>query len=264
MSAIPIPRTVVITGASSGIGKALALHYARQAATLGLLGRNELRLSQTADDCQRLGGTVHVGNVDVRARSDMEQWLQKFDAGSPIDLLVANAGVMAGRGLDLSIESASDSFSLMETNILGVLNTVQPIIPRMMARGCGQIGIISSLAAFVPLPDAPSYSASKAAILNYGLALRDALRRSGIGVSVICPGYVLTPMMAQETGRKPFAIAPQQAADLIARGLQRNRPIVTFPFWFALITRLSGLLPVSLQRWTIPAFAVSPRSENGA
>jgi short-subunit dehydrogenase len=101
---------------------------------------------------------------------------------------------------------------------------------------------------------------SKSAVLTYGLALRSALRKSGIGVSVICPGYVVTPMMQQEAGRKPFAIPSESAPDLIVRGLERDRSIIAFSFLFALITRLGGLLPESVQRWAMPRFSVSERA----
>ncbi len=256
----PIARTVVITGASSGIGEALALRYARDGAILGLLGRSRGRLDAVADGCRRLGATVHSATLDVRARSAMEQWLQNFDDNTPIDILIANAGVMAGRAAEADIESPSDSYAVMETNVLGVLNAIYPVLPRMMARGHGQIGVVSSIAAFIPLPDAPSYSASKSAMLNYGLALRGALRLSGIGVSVICPGYVMTPMMQQESGRKPFAMAPDLAAARIVRGLRRNRPIIAFPLLFALVTRFGGLLPDRVRQWTMERFTVRARA----
>jgi short-subunit dehydrogenase len=249
-----IPTTVVITGASSGIGKALALRFARDGAVLGLLGRSTDRLEAVAEECRRSGAVVSTATIDVRARSEMQAWLCSFDASTPVDILIANAGVMAGRPTDAELEPSTASHALMETNVLGVLNSVQPILPRMMGRGRGQIGIVSSIAAFIPLPDAPSYSASKSAVLNYGLALRSALRRSGVGVSVICPGYVETPMMEQESGPKPFALTAQSAADLIVLGLRKNRSMIVFPFWFALITRLGGLLPDSVRRWTTEPF----------
>lgn len=257
----PIARTVVITGASSGIGRALALHYARDKATLGLIARSEDRLTKVAQACRLLGATVQIGVLDVRSRTEMRQWLQDFDNNAAVDILIANAGVMTGRPLDGAIEPSSAGYELMETNVLGVLNAVQPVIPLMMARGYGQIAILSSLAAFIPLVDAPSYCASKAAVLKYGLALRGALRRSGIGVSVICPGYVDTAMMAQETGPKPFAMTTGKAAAIIARGLRRNRPLIAFPRLFALLTRLAGFMPDNLQRWTTPRFTVGPRAE---
>jgi short-subunit dehydrogenase len=219
-----------------------------------LLGRSSDRLSAVAEECRRLGAVVSSATIDVRARFEMEAWLLAFDASTPIDVLIANAGVMAGRTADADIESPGASYAVMETNVLGVLNSVHPVLSRMTARKRGHIGIVSSIAAFIPLPDAPSYSASKSAILTYGLALRSALRRFGIGVSVICPGYVETPMMEQESGHKPFAMSAQSAADLIVRGLQQNRSIIAFPFWFALITRLGGLLPDSVRRWTSEPF----------
>jgi short-subunit dehydrogenase len=249
-----IPITVVITGASSGIGEALALHYAREGAVLGLLGRSTERLNAVADECRRRGAAVSIATIDVRARADMETWLHRFDASTPVDVLIANAGLMAGRPANADLESPAASYALMETNVLGVLNSIHPILPPMMARRKGHIGIVSSIAAFIPLPDAPSYSASKSAILTYGLALRSALRQSGISVSVICPGYVKTPMMEQESGPKPSAMSAQSAAAIIVRGLQQNRSIIAFPFWFALITRLGGLLPDSVRRWTTKPF----------
>src|SRR6516162_631145 len=100
----------------------------------------------------------------------------------------------------------------------------------------------------------------QSAVLTYGLALRSALRPSGVGVSVICPGYVVTPMVQQESGRKPFAIPPESAADVIVRGLQRNRSIIAFPFLFALVTRFSGLLPDGMRRWMMPRFTVGERA----
>jgi short-subunit dehydrogenase len=258
-----MPRTVVITGASSGIGEALALRYARGGSRLGLTGRNRPRLERAADSCRRLGAEVQIATIDVRARDAMRAWLEAFDAAAPVDLLIANAGVMAGRAPGAATEVPDASYSLIETNVLGLLNTIQPLIPRMVDRGRGQIGIVSSLAGFIPLPDAPSYGASKAATLSYGLALRGLLHGQGVRVSVICPGYVKTPMMAQESGLQPFAIAPAAAAELIARGLERNRPIIAFPFLFALMTRIGGLLPDRLRRWSMAPyrFTVADRPE---
>jgi len=252
----PISCTVVITGASSGIGKALALRYARGHCRLGLLGRNAERLGEVAEQCRELGAEVETATLDVRSRIDMERWLQSFDSRSPIDALIANAGIMTGRPAQASLEPAAAGYAAMDINVLGVLNTVQPVLPRMLARQHGQIGIVSSLAAYAPLPDAPAYSAAKAAVLHYGLALRHQLQASGVHVSVICPGYVETPMLQQETGRKPFAMSPEAAADIIARGLERNRAIIAFPFLFALLARLGTLVPGFLLRRTVPRFTV--------
>jgi short-subunit dehydrogenase len=245
-----MPKTIVITGASSGIGAALALRYARDGTCLGLLGRSEARLGRIAADCRRLGAEVELGAIDVRARAEMFTWLEQFDTVHPVDLLFANAGMIAGRPADGPMEAAEASHALVETNVLGTLNTIHPLLPRMMARRAGQIAIVSSIAGFIPLPDAPSYGASKAATLSYGLALRALLDEHGIRVSVICPGYVRTPMMDQESGPKPGAIEPAAAAELIVRGLARNKPVITFPFMFSLMTRIGGMLPDRLRRRT--------------
>jgi short-subunit dehydrogenase len=240
-------RSVVITGASSGIGHALALHYARRGTHLGLLGRNRDRLLRVAAECRSRGATVDAEAIDVRSRGAMAAWLDAYDRRFPIDLLFANAGVMDGTPVDGAIEPADAAYEIVETNVLGVLNTVQPAIPRMMARQRGQIVILSSLAGLIPLRDSPSYCASKSAVLAYGLSLRDLLIAHGIRVNVICPGYVATPMSRQEIGSKPFEISAGRAASLIARGLARNKPVIAFPFWLALGTRIGAMLPDALR-----------------
>jgi short-subunit dehydrogenase len=258
----PISSTVVITGASSGIGRALALRHAHAAATLGLIGRNRKRLQNIAAECQSRGAEVSVGEVDVRARDELRRWLEAFDDAKPIDLLIANAGVMEGTPPGGTIEPPDAAYALMQTNVLGTLNTVQPLIPRMMARRRGQIAIVSSIAGFIPLPDSPSYCASKAAVLTYGLALRALLRPYGVGVSVICPGFITTPMMWRESGPKPFAVSAGKAAELICRGLSRNRATIVFPLFFALATRIGGLLPDSLRRRTTRPFRFTVSDPN--
>jgi short-subunit dehydrogenase len=236
-------RTIVITGASSGIGKALALRYALEGGTLALMGRDQARLETVANECRKLGASVRMGLLDVRNRTAMMRWLDDLDRSNPVDLAVANAGLMAGTPPNGEIEPPGAAYSVIETNVLGVLNTIQPLLPSMMSRRSGQIVIISSVAGFIPLPDCPSYSASKSAVLSYGLSLRTLLSPYGIGVSVVCPGYITTPMTLRESGHKPFEMPPEKAVDAIVAGLRRNRSVIAFPFMFALATRLHGLLP---------------------
>jgi short-subunit dehydrogenase len=256
-----MPRSIVITGASSGIGKALAQRFARPGTTLGILGRDEQRLTAVAVECRQRGAQVSTALVDVCARETMSAWLTKFDDASPIDLLVVNAGIMGGSLPNEDIERPEISLAVFDTNVHGVINTIHPIVPRMIARGSGQIAILSSMAGFVPLPDAPSYAASKAAVLSYGLALRSLLYDKGIKVNVVCPGYVSTLMTGQESGWKPFEMAPEQAAELILRGLERDKSIITFPRLLSLVTRIGALLPERIHRWTSKPFRfkVKPR-----
>ena len=249
-----MPQRIIITGASSGIGLALALRYAREGASLGLIGRHKERLEGVAKECRALGGEVATAAIDIRHRAEIMHWINDFDRVVPVDLVVANAGVMEGTPPGGQIEPPDAAYALMETNVLGLLNTVQPLLPAMMARGGGQIALISSIAGFVPLADSPSYSASKAAVLSYGLSLRDLLLPHGVGVCVICPGYIATPMMQRESGPKPFVMTAEKAAELIARGIERNKPMVIIPRFFGTVTRISGLLPERMRRWSSKSF----------
>jgi short-subunit dehydrogenase len=248
-------RTVLITGASSGIGKALAFHYAREGSTLALLGRDQSRLTMVAEECSKLGGSVaRINSLDVRNRAEMSSWIRDFDETTPVDLVIANAGVMAGTPPGGEIEPADAGYAVVETNVLGVLNTIQPLLPAMVSRQKGQIAIIGSIAGFIPLPDSPSYCASKSAVLNYGQSLRALLAPYDIGVSVVCPGYVTTPMAARESSRKPFVMSSERAAGLIVAGLKRNRAVIAFPFFFALATRLHGSLPDRIRRLLLSGY----------
>jgi short-subunit dehydrogenase len=178
--------------------------------------------------------------------------------------LIANARIVAGAPREGELESAHESRAVIETNVMGVLNTIHPLLPRMISRGHGQIGIVSSLAGFVPLPEAPSYCASKAAVLSYGLALRAAVEGRGVRVSVICPGYVTTPMTTKETGWKPFQMSAEKAADLAMRGLAANRAVVAFPAVLATLSWIGGILPDWLRRYTARPFRFTVPSDGGS
>ena len=242
------PRTVVITGASSGIGRSLALEYAAPQVVIGLVGRDAGRLDQVAVACRARGAEAVTGVVDVSDRAALGAWLREFDQLHPVDLVVANAGVLV-RMPGGEIEPADDAYRLMQINVLGVLNTVQPMISRMKDRGRGQLALVASVAAFTPLPHSPSYSASKAAVLNYGLSLRAVLAPHGVGVSVICCGFVETPMIADIKDPKPFNMTAEKAAERIRRGLRQDRAVIMFPLFFALMSRLDGLLPDRVRRY---------------
>jgi short-subunit dehydrogenase len=261
MSQIPAaspPRNIVITGASSGIGKALALLYAKRGASLGLIGRNQERLDAVAAQCRQEGANdVETGIIDVRARAELMNWIAAFDRKRPVDLLFANAGVTGGTTATGAFEPNELSFRLVEINVLGVFNSVHAILPAMIERGHGQIALLSSLAGFVPLADSPSYCGSKYAIMGYGLALGDALRPRGLKISVICPGFVETPMANSVASSKPFQISADEAAKRIARGLERGQTIIAFPFALAFGARLGQFLPASVRRWLLPSFHVT-------
>ena len=246
-------RRIVVTGASRGIGRALAEAYAGPGATLALFGRDETSLAATAASCRARGAEAETVVLDVRDRPAMAGALGRFDAAGPVDLVLANAGIAlpARPGQD---DAAYDE---MAVNYVGALNTVVPLLPAMSARGGGQIAFVSSIAAFAPLPSSPGYSASKAALLSYGLALRERLRRAGVRVSVVCPGYIDTDMGLRYRGWRPFAMSAEAAAARIRHGLARDAAVIAFPRRLAVLARTATLVPEGLKRLGLKAFSFS-------
>jgi short-subunit dehydrogenase len=177
-------RNIVITGASSGIGAALAHDYAAPGIALALTGRDPARLIAVAEACRARGATVLASPIDVTDRMSLAAWLTAFDDAHPVDLILANAGV----SIDRERSSLSD-FSLirktMAVNFDGVLNTIEPLIDRLVTRKQGQIGLVSSLASFIGLPYSASYNASKAAVRVWGESIRFVLKPDNVGVSVV-------------------------------------------------------------------------------
>lgn len=240
------PRSIALTGASGGLGTALALEYAAPGVALFLIGRNRARLDHLASAVAKRGGSATIAQCDVTDPVALGQALTARDKTHPIDLLIANAGITVGCGPD-GIEAPADARRAIDTNLCGMLSTIEPLIPAMAARGAGQIALVGSLAALNPHPDLPVYSATKAAIRAYGRAIAPVLGSRGIHVAVISPGFVDTPMAARHHGAKPFQLRPDRAARIIRRGLARNRRMITFPLALTLLIRLGNLLPAWAQ-----------------
>lgn len=235
------PVVIVITGASGGIGAALAKIYANPGVTLGLIARNKDKLQLISNECEQLGAHVLSVSVDVTDTETLQRWISDFDQNTPIDLLIANAGVTSGIGKNGEAESWSAISKVLDTNLYGVVASIYPLIEPMRKRKAGQIALVSSLAAYRGLPITPSYCASKAGVKIYGEALRGWLAEEGVRVSVICPGFVKSAMSDQFEGDKPFLITAEKAASIINKGLQKNKARISFPFplnlgtWFLMI-----------------------------
>lgn len=241
-------RNVVITGASSGIGAALARYYAAPGVTLGLIGRDPSRLGDVADQVRGRAAAAEIGQLDILDRAALAAFLLQFDRDHPIDLLIANAGILDGRHADGSIEDAATARHVIDVNLLGTLDTLHAVLPAMRSRGRGSIALVSSLAALSPLPDAPAYSASKAGLLSYGLALRAAVAPERVGITVVCPGYVTSGMTAMHIGKHPLKIGAETAARLIGAGIAKNRAVVGFPLPLYLLALISPLVPEFVTR----------------
>jgi short-subunit dehydrogenase len=220
--------SIVITGASSGIGEALALDYAEPGVALALTGRDAGRLAAVAAACRAKGATVAADTVDVVDRDKLGPWLTAFDDAHPVDLLIANAGISIDKD-----NSSLDDFSVIrktfDVNVGGVLNTVEPLLARMIARKHGQIAVVASLASFIGLPYSASYNASKAAVRVWGESIRYVLKKDGIGVSVVCPGFVVSRMTANAPFPMPFLMTAQRASAIIRHGLANNHARIAFP-----------------------------------
>jgi short-subunit dehydrogenase len=223
------PATVLITGATGGIGQALALSYARPGRLLILHGRNPTRLAELCAACEARGARVQPLPFDLRHTDTAIQALRQVSEREALDLVIVNAGVTQMIGGGEQVESLEKAREVFAVNLDGALATIAGVLPAMRRRGCGQIALISSLAAFVGLPKVPAYSASKSALKAYGEALRLWLAPQGIAVNVVLPGFIRTAMTDSVKGPKPGLMSAERAVLLIRRGLERNRARIAFP-----------------------------------
>ena len=234
-------KSILITGASSGLGRALARELAATGVRLALGGRDGSRLAETATTCAAKGSEVCVRQVDVTDAAEMSQWVRCEDAARPLDLVIANAGVSGEIGAPG--ERVGQSEWIYRVNVLGVLNTVEPLLPAMRARGRGQIGLVASLAGFRGSARGPAYAGSKAALIAQGQGWRDRLAADGVGVTVICPGYIRTPMTERHRFRLPFLLEPDVAARRIVTALASDKGVFVFPRPLPIAAWLFRLLP---------------------
>jgi hypothetical protein len=250
------PR-IFITGASSGIGAALAAHYAREGAVLGLCAR---RLEPTRSLLDSLGAAGACYPVDVTDAPSLQAAAADFTRrfGTP-DIVIANAGVSAGT-LTENLEDLSAFRKIMDTNVLGVAVTFQPFLEALRARGSGILVGVASVAGFRGLPGGGAYSASKSAAITYLESLRVELRGSGVSVVTLCPGYIRTPMTAANRYRMPFLIDADEAARRMARVISAKRRFAVIPWQMALVSIVLRRLP----RWLYDRMAArAPRKARG-
>lgn len=242
------PQRVFITGTSSGIGQALARHYANQGAQLGLVARRKELLETLRAD---LGTDCAIYAQDVRDAASLEQAAQDFIQrfGVP-DIVIANAGVSRGT-LTENKEDIPAFKAVLEINVLGMVHTFQPFIEGMRKAGKGSLVGIASVAGIRGLPGAGAYSASKAAAISYLESLRVEMAPRGIAVTTIAPGYIRTPMTDVNSYKMPFLMDADVAASKFAKAIACKRRFVVIPWQMGVMARLMRFVPPMLWDWAM-------------
>lgn len=240
-------KVVLITGASSGIGRALAIDLARRGASVGLLARRQEILNQIVNDINSAGGRALALPADVTqadaVRGAVDELRREFGA---IDLLIANAGISINTFVpDLCEKKIAE---LINVNVIGVVNSVAAVLPNMVRQGSGHLAVNSSLAAYRGLPKSAAYCASKAAISSFFEALRIDLKGSGVDVTIIHPGFIKTPLI-QHIRRTPYLMEVDYAVQKIIRAIEKRKKGYAFPWQLATLARACKLLPIPMYDW---------------
>jgi short-subunit dehydrogenase len=256
MSAGRVYENIAITGASAGLGRALAIAYAHPGATLHLTGRDAGRLAAVAATAGALGANTTQTVADVTDRAAMAGWIASC---GKLDLVIANAGISIGPGR-ANVETPDNIRALFATNIDGVFNTVLPAMTAMAAQppdphgaqpsgttgARGRIAIVGSIAGLMALPISPTYSATKAALDTWVTASAHNAAKDGIGLTIIRPGFIRTGITARNPYAMPGLMEADQAARIIRAGLAAGKTHITFPWWLAAAARFSRILPSSM------------------
>jgi len=238
------PTRIFITGASTGIGKALALSYAGEGASLGLLARRKELLSSVASQCEQQGAKTKCYPLDVQDQQAVAEAAKDFmNQSQGIDLVIANAGI--GGHDDIIHGDATTINRIININLKGVINSLVPFIPTMKKQSGGTLVLISSVMAFLPMPYHGGYSATKTALVRLADSWRPTLKRYHIQVTVICPGFVDTPMIEKQSN-KVFLVPVNEAAIKIKRAIQRKRKTFIFPWQVKFLLPLLRRIPLSL------------------
>ena len=238
------PLNVLVTGASSGVGEAVALQCAKDGAErLFLCGRNKERLEKVAVECAAAGSQLRVSTqvLDVSDKEAVHSWVERCEAEAPLELVFANAGVGTG------IENEENIRRTFATNVNGCVNTVLPVLAAFrenaVFRRRRQIVITASIAGYAPLSTCPAYAATKAAMKSWGLSLRGMLRKEGVRVNVLCPGFIRSRITDRNTCPMPFFMEADKAAEIIIRRVDSDVGLIAFPWPMRFASWLLSVLP---------------------
>jgi short-subunit dehydrogenase len=241
-------KVVMITGASSGIGRGLALELSRRGAMLGLVARRAAALDEIVGEISSRNGKALALAGDVQdaiaLRGAADRTRAEF---GPIDVLIANAGI--GLTADAAEMQPADLARVFNVNVIGAANSVAAVVPEMVAHGSGHLVVISSLAAYRGLPKSAAYCASKAAVSAFFESVRLDLKDKGIAVTIIHPGFIKTPLTEGRHADMPFLMELQHAIQLIVGAIERRKKSYAFPWQLASIVRLGMIMPNFMYDW---------------
>ena len=241
-------KTVMITGASSGIGRGLALELSRRGAKVGLIARRADALNELVREIEAANGKAIALPADVMDADSLRVAADRLRSTfGPIDVLVANAGV--GETVDGAELKGSSVASVINVNVLGAANSVEAVVPEMVKRGSGQLVVISSLAAYRGLPKSAAYCASKAAVSAFFESLRLDLKPRGIDVTIIHPGFIKTPLTAGRDAQMPFLMELDDAVAKIVGAIEKRKKSYAFPWQLASIVRAGMVMPNFMYDW---------------
>jgi len=247
------PKRALITGASSGIGAALAGRIARRGTEVWLCARRQEKLHEQVRLIEQAGGKAHALELDVADADTTHGKLRRLDHETGgFDLVVANAGIGGDYVMgDFAKMPWASIKNIFNTNLLGAIATLDAFVPGMVERGHGQLVGVSSLAADIHLPRGAAYNASKAALTHYLESADIELRAKGVPVTIVHPGFVKTPMVDSLKEATPFLVELDRAVEIIDRAIQRRARLVRFPFPLAAVTLTANALPRALRSWGV-------------
>ena len=249
-------RKIFITGVSSGIGKELALEYARKRCLIGIAARRDNILNEIAKECNRIGSKTIIYKLDVKDREKCEEVAEDFlkKAGG-IDCVIANAGI--GGDDNLFSGSSKNINNILQTNIQGVTNILMPFIPLMKSQNQGSLVCISSVASYMPLPFHGGYASSKIAIRRIFDSWRPSLQKYNINLVSICPGFIDTPMVKGPARSFPLKKS-SEAAKIFIKAIENKKNNFVYPKYYYLLIWLFSLTPMWFYNWFIKKMFSKP------
>jgi short-subunit dehydrogenase len=237
-------KVVLITGASSGLGRGFAIELAKRGAAVGLLARRADELAEIVKQIEANGGRAHALPADVTDAKAVHDAVDRLRAHfGPVDVLIANAGI--GGSKDAAELGAEDVSKVINVNVIGAANSATAVLPEMVKRGQGRLVAISSLAAYRGLPKSAAYCASKAAVSAFFESLRVDLRGSGVGVTIIHPGFIKTPLTAGREAKMPWLMELDDAVQKMVKAIEKRKKSYAFPWQLASVVRACMVLPNS-------------------